>query len=209
MRSESGKMGAIERDLFQQGFRYIAGTDEAGRGPLAGPVVAAAVIFEKGITPEGVADSKTLSPRKREELAKRIRDLAIDVRIAIVSAAVIDEINILQASVKAMKEAVEALTPRPDHVIADGISFHHEKIPYLNVVRGDALCVSIAAASIIAKVTRDAIMTEYGKLFPEYGFEIHKGYPTKAHREAVLRNGISPIHRRSFRILQPSRQTIA
>ncbi|MDI6752164.1 MAG: ribonuclease HII [bacterium] len=175
----------------------IAGVDEAGRGPLAGPVVAAAVILEKGIT--GVADSKSLSAKKRESLFSIITKEAISWKISAIDHLTIDEINILQATFKAMASAVSGLAEKPSLVLVDG----PYKIPNLNIeqsahIKGDKTLYPISAASIIAKVSRDRIMEEYDRIYPAYGFAKHKGYPTKAHIEAIRMHGPSPIHRKSF-----------
>lgn len=189
----------IEKGLYARGYRLIAGVDEVGRGPLAGPVVAAAVLFEKGVFIDGVKDSKKLSERKRGELYDRILGSAINVGIGLVDNVEIDRVNIYQASVLAMQLAVDKLETRPELILADGNLFRHGSLRYENIVDGDAKCFSIAAASIIAKVTRDRLMAEYHKQFPEYGFARHKGYGTKAHFEAIRKYGICTIHRRSFK----------
>ncbi len=188
-----------EEKGWSQGFLKIAGVDEAGRGPLAGPVVAAAVVFPSGSRLEGLDDSKKISPKKREILFCEILKLA-DVGIGIVSEKVIDKINILQAARQAMKEAVEALKSDPDCLLIDGnvrINLPHKQ---QTIVHGDALVASIAAASIVAKVTRDRLMVEYHAQYPEYGFDGHKGYPAPIHIEAIKKLGLSPIHRRSFKV---------
>lgn len=189
-----------EQKYWNAGKEFIAGVDEAGRGPLAGPVVAAAVIFPKGMVIEGVNDSKKLSEKKRAELFHSIYEKALSVGIGIVQHNVIDTINILQASVLAMNNALARLNITPQLVLADGNFFHHEKLPVENIVKGDSLSHSIAAASIIAKVTRDEIMMELDAQFPEYGFAKHKGYGTIAHIEAIKKFGYSPIHRKSFHV---------
>ncbi|MFH0775712.1 MAG: ribonuclease HII [bacterium] len=176
---------------------FIAGVDEAGRGPLAGPVVAAACILEKDIA--GVADSKSLSAKKREALFSVITKEAISWKISAIDHTIIDEINILQATFRAMAEAVSGLAIKPELVLVDG----PYKIPHLEIeqqalIKGDKTTYIISAASIIAKVSRDRIMEEYDQIFPLYGFAKHKGYPTKAHIEAIRMYGPSTIHRRSF-----------
>ena len=191
---------SFEKKYWQSGVQYIAGVDEAGRGPLAGPVVASAVIFEKGILIEGVNDSKKLTEKKREELFHYIHEQAVAVGIGIVSHEVIDRINILQASFLAMNKAIETLKIKPQQLLVDGNFFRHENYPVENIIRGDALSHSIAAASIIAKVTRDSLMRELHEQYPQYGFAKHKGYGTKAHIEAIRIHGYSPIHRRSFHV---------
>ncbi len=194
----------IEQALWVEGIESIAGVDEAGRGPLAGPVVAAAVILPKGLLIEGVNDSKKLSPKRREILFHAIYDKALSVGVGIVSHEVIDRINIYQATILAMRKAVDKLNPLPSMVLADGNIFKHESLRYRNVINGDATSATIAAASIIAKVTRDSLMREYHEQFPLYGFDRHKGYGTKLHMEALRQHGACPIHRRSFRLPVPT-----
>jgi len=183
-----------------QGFDAIAGVDEAGRGPLAGPVVAAAVIFPSGYTNGEIRDSKKLTPLKREALYKIIRDDAISIGLGAIEASTIDRINILQATLAAMKIAVLNLSPQPDYILIDGINNIDIPIQQEAIIRGDSLSVSVAAASIIAKVSRDQLMDRYHVLYPQYNFLKNKGYGTKEHREAVKRYGRCKIHRRSFRI---------
>jgi ribonuclease HII len=190
----------FEEVCWGQGFEHIAGVDEAGRGPLAGPVVAAAVVLPKGLSFEGVNDSKKLSAKQRDALFHEIHKLALSVGVGIVSHEVIDRINIYQASILAMRKAVEKLSMVPSIVLADGNSFKHETWRYQNIVDGDAKSVTIAAASVIAKVTRDNLMREYHEQYPLYGFDRHKGYGTKFHVEALRQYGMCPIHRRSFHI---------
>ncbi len=179
-------------------MQNVAGIDEAGRGPLAGPVVAAAVIFPVGCVVEGVDDSKKLTPARREEAFSRIYRQAVAIGIGIVDHRVIDEINILQATLKAMHIAADGLQPRPCHLLVDGNRFAGGDIPFTTIIDGDARCQAIAAASIIAKVTRDRIMVEQDLLYPAYGFARHKGYGTVQHRAAIELYGLCPIHRRSF-----------
>ena len=200
MRREQVPTLELEETYWNQGLEYIAGTDEAGRGPLAGPVVAGAVILPKGLFIDGVNDSKKLSANQRERLFHEIYELALGVGIGIVSHQVIDRINIYQASILAMRKAVENLPFSPAIVLADGNSFKHETLLYRNVVAGDATSLTIAAASIIAKVTRDSLMREYHEQFPLYGFDRHKGYGTKLHIDALRQHGMCPIHRRSFHV---------
>lgn len=190
----------LERSLAAQGFLRVAGVDEVGRGPLAGPVVCAAVILplEEDRRIVGIDDSKKLSAKKREALAEKIKAVARAYAIAEVDASVIDEINILQATRLCMKRAVEQLLPAADMVLTDGNMTLDISIPQRSIVRGDALVCSIGAASILAKVHRDALMAEYAKLYPEYAFERNAGYGTKAHIEAIREVGICPIHRRTF-----------
>jgi ribonuclease HII len=190
----------LEDICWEKGFEHVAGVDEAGRGPLAGPVVAGAVILPKGLYIDGVNDSKKLSAKQREALYHRIFEVALSIGVGIVSHEVIDRINIYQASILAMRKAVEKLTLQPSIVLADGNSFKHESLRFQNVIDGDAKSMTIAAASIIAKVTRDNLMREYHVQFPEYGFDRHKGYGTRLHVDALRRHGLCPIHRRTFHI---------
>ena len=190
----------IERELLSQGFKTIAGVDEVGRGPLAGPVVCAAgVIPLKEIEiNKGVDDIKKLSPKKRELLAKLIRERALAYTVYEVNEKIIDEINILQATRLGMKNALESLKIVPDTVITDGNMTLDISFPQRSIVHGDALSYSIGAASIVAKVFRDALMEEYAKTYPAYGFERNKGYGTAEHIRAIKEHGICPIHRRTF-----------
>ncbi|MBW2599431.1 MAG: ribonuclease HII [Deltaproteobacteria bacterium] len=193
-------MHEFELRASRRGFDAIAGVDEAGRGPLAGPVVAAAVIFPSGYTNGEIRDSKKLTPRKRETLYKIIGDDAISIGLGAIEASAIDRINILQATLAAMKMAVLNLPTQPDYILIDGINNINISIPQETIIRGDSLSVSVAAASIIAKVSRDQIMDRYHVLYPQYNFLKNKGYGTKEHREAVKKYGRCKIHRRSFRI---------
>lgn len=177
---------------------YICGIDEAGRGPLAGPVVAGAVILPKGLKIPYLNDSKQLSEKKREELYDVIMEQAVSVGVGIVSPDRIDEINILQATYEAMREAVGTLSYRPDVLLNDAVIIPELTIPQEKIIKGDAKSLSIAAASVIAKVTRDRMMKAYHELFPEYGFEKHKGYGSKEHIEMIQKIGPCAIHRRSF-----------
>jgi ribonuclease HII len=188
----------IERKLWLRGIKDIAGVDEAGRGPLAGPVVAAAVIFPKEFTINGVNDSKKLSAAKREELYALISKHAVSVGVGIVDHEIIDHINILQATFMAMRNALENLVVKPEFVIVDGNSFKHEMLSIQNVIDGDAKSFTIAAASIIAKVTRDRLMCELDLRYPQYGFARHKGYGTRQHIDAIRTYGLCEIHRKSF-----------
>ena len=190
----------IERELLSQGFKTIAGVDEVGRGPLAGPVVCAAVVMplEEIEIIQGVDDSKKLSPKKRELLAKLIRERALAYTVYEVNEKIIDEINILQATRLGMKNALESLKIVPDTVITDGNMTLDISFPQRSIVHGDALSYSIGAASIVAKVFRDALMEEYAKTYPAYGFERNKGYGTAEHIRAIKEHGICPIHRRTF-----------
>ncbi len=176
----------------------VAGIDEAGRGPLAGPVVAAAVILPYGLEIEGLNDSKKISEKKREALFEIIKEKAVAYAISSASPEEIDEYNILGATMLAMKRAEEALEIRPELLLIDGNRAKGFDLPVKTVIKGDALVPSISAASILAKVTRDRYCLEMDKRYPEYSFAVHKGYPTKAHREAVLKYGPCPEHRRSF-----------
>ena len=187
-----------ERQLSERGFKYVCGVDEVGRGPLAGPVVCAAVIMRADSIVEGVDDSKKLTAKKREKLSALIKQNAIAWAICRVEPQTIDEINILQATRLCMKNAVESLLVRPDFVLTDGNMTLDISIPQQSVVGGDAACYSIGAASIIAKVYRDEVMDEYAAEYPAYAFEKNKGYGTAAHIAAIKECGICPIHRRSF-----------
>lgn len=191
---------AFERRHWASGTALVAGIDEAGRGPLAGPVVAAAVVFPPEVWIQGVDDSKVLDAGRRARLFDVITACAAGVGVAVVSREEIDELNIWRATVKAMHDAVSNLGAPPGHLLVDGPRFAHPSIPSTPVVDGDAKCFSIAAASIVAKVTRDRLMAEYDGLYPGYGFARHKGYGTAAHMEAIRTLGPCPIHRRSFRL---------
>ena len=187
-----------EEKAWQNGYSAVCGVDEAGRGPLAGPVCAAAVILPAGIVIDGLNDSKKLTEKKREALFDVITENAISWSVSLVDETVIDEINILQATYRAMQQAVEGL-PRPaDFVYVDGNRSEGLSLPHECVVSGDARIPSIAAASIIAKVTRDRLMRDFAVRYPVYGFEKHKGYGSRAHYAALLEHGPCPIHRRTF-----------
>ena len=188
-----------EREAYAQGYRTVAGIDEAGRGPLAGPVVAAAVVLPAHGSIHGVGDSKKISPRKRDALFSDIHDQARAVGIGIVDQREIEEINILQASLKAMKLAVEDMNLQTDYLLVDGNHPIPMGIPQKTIKSGDSISPSIGAASIIAKVTRDRIMKKYHEVYPDYGFDRHKGYGTKDHMNAIKRFGCCEIHRRTFR----------
>ncbi|HLF13983.1 MAG TPA: ribonuclease HII [Bacteroidota bacterium] len=194
----------FERVRWASGIRRVAGIDEAGRGPLAGPVVAAAVVFPEEVWIQGVDDSKVLDAATRERLFDVIMGCAEDVGVGIASHTEIDALDIYRATIKAMHDAVALLKQPPGHLLVDGPRFGHSTIPSTPIVGGDARCFAIAAASIVAKVTRDRIMVEYGRLYPEYGFPRHKGYGTAAHMDAIRKYGPCPIHRTSFRL--PSRE---
>ena len=188
----------IEDSLYQKGYKLVCGVDEAGRGPLCGPVVAAAVILNKDDMIEGVNDSKKLSEKKREELYDVIMEKAVAVGIGMSDVAVIEKVNILNATKLAMKQAIKNLKIKPDFVLIDGNQMIDIDIDAKTVVSGDAKSESIAAASIIAKVTRDRLLINWDKEYPEYGFARHKGYGTKARIEAIKKYGLTPIHRPSF-----------
>lgn len=186
-----------ERDLYKKGFKLIAGTDEVGRGPLVGPVVAAAVILPENYELEGLNDSKKLSEKKRNEFYEIIIKDAISYGIGIVDAKEIDEINIYEASRKAMIKAIENMKVTPDYILSDAMPLPYENS--LAIIHGDALSLSIAAASVLAKVTRDEMMYELDKIHPEYGFKDHKGYPTKKHLENIQKYGILDNYRLSYK----------
>lgn len=190
-------MKEFETELYNNGINYIAGIDEVGRGPLVGPVVTAAVILPKDFYDERINDSKKLTEKKRELLYDVIMENAISVGIGISSEDVIDEINILNATKKAMIEAVNNLNVRPEYLLIDAVKLDID-IPQTSIIKGDAKSESIAAASIIAKVTRDRMMVELGKLHPEYDFKHNKGYGTKKHIEAIRKYGIIKEHRKTF-----------
>lgn len=201
----TGQMRAFERQLAgelldrDEGAQIlIGGIDEAGRGPLAGPVAAAVVILPDGVPFPFVNDSKKLSPKKRDELYDYIREHAAAYSVKLVEPQRIDEINILQATYEAMRNAVAALAVTPEVLINDAVRIPGIDLPQIPVVKGDAKCLSIAAASILAKVTRDRLMEEYDRMYPEYGFASHKGYGTAQHIEAIRKYGPCPIHRRTF-----------
>ena len=189
----------FEKKAFQKGFSRIAGIDEAGRGPLAGPVVSAAVIIPISLQIPGISDSKKLSPQKRDYLYEKIYDSAVSVGIGIVDPFEIDRINILQAALLSMAMAVENLAPQPDCLLIDGTFLISSTLPQEAIPKGDALSASIAAASIVAKVTRDRLMERYHEDYPQFEFSKHKGYPTKAHKQAIQKFGCCPIHRRTFK----------
>ena len=189
----------VDKDFFNMGLQYVCGIDEAGRGPLAGPVVVASVILPKDSMIEGVNDSKKVSEKKREQLYEIITKEAISYGVGIVYQEEIDEINILQATKKGLTEAVKSMNVRPDVILVDALKgIDTLGIPYKSIIKGDATSYSIAAASIIAKVTRDRIMREWDKVYPEYGFAVHKGYGTAKHIQAIKEFGLCPLHRRTF-----------
>jgi ribonuclease HII len=187
-----------ERAAWRSGLKQVAGVDEAGRGPLAGPVVAAAVILDPNRRVKGLDDSKRLTPTRRETLFEEILVAARAVATSIVDSQTIDRVNILEATRRAMYEALGQLTPRPDLVLIDALRLPALAVPQKPIIKGDRRSASIAAASIVAKVTRDRLMLEADARFPEYGFGRHKGYPTAEHRTALKKHGPCPIHRRTF-----------
>lgn len=189
----------IEEELHQKGFKNICGIDEAGRGPLAGPVVVAGVIMPEGSMIEGVNDSKKVSEKKREILYDKIIEEALSYSVAIIGQDIIDDINILNATKQGVTNVVKGLDIRPDLIIIDALNhINTDGVPYEPIIKGDAKCYSIAAASILAKVTRDRIMREWDEIYPQYGFKQHKGYGTAKHIQSIKEYGICPIHRRSF-----------
>ena len=193
------KLKEIEKELYQKGFKNICGIDEAGRGPLAGPVVIAGVIMPQDSMIEGVNDSKKVSEKKREKLYDIILEEAISYSVAIVGQDVIDEINILNATKQGVTQVIDELDVKPDLILVDALEHINTRgIPYEPIIKGDAKCYNIAAASIIAKVTRDRIMREWDEIYPQYGFINHKGYGTAKHIAAIKEYGLCPIHRRSF-----------
>lgn len=201
IRAENERLEMIntfENEGYAKGYTYIGGIDEAGRGPLAGPVVAAVVVFKPGTKIEGINDSKKLSEAKRDELFDIIKDQALDYGIGIVQKDEIDEYNILNATYMAMKKAIHCLKQTPDYLLVDAAHVPDVEIDQKSIIKGDSKSISIAAASILAKVTRDSLMYEYDKMYPEYGFASHKGYGTDQHYQAIRKHGITPIHRRSF-----------
>ena len=189
----------MEKELYQKGFQRIAGIDEAGRGPLAGPVVVVGVIMPKDSMIEGVNDSKKVSEKKREKLYDLIIEEAISYSVAVIGQDCIDDINILNATKQGLTTVVEELDVKPDLILVDALTHIDTKgIPYDSIIKGDAKCYSIAAASILAKVTRDRIMKQWDEIYPQYGFAKHKGYGTAAHITAIKEYGLCPIHRKSF-----------
>jgi ribonuclease HII len=196
--SPSAAAYRFEAQAWRAGLTRVAGVDEAGRGPLAGPVVAAAVVIAPDRRVRGVADSKVLPPERREELFALIHERAVAVGVGIVDHLTIDRINILEATRLAMEQALAALTLVPELIITDFVSLRACPCPQRNLVDGDARCASVAAASIVAKVTRDRLMRELDAQYPVYGFARHKGYATAEHFAAIDRHGLCPLHRRSF-----------
>ena len=193
------KLKEIEKDLYNKGFNNLCGIDEAGRGPLAGPVVVAGVIMPKDSMIEGINDSKKVSEKKREKLYDLIIEEAISYSVAIIGQDVIDEINILNATKEGVTRVVDGLDVKPDLIIIDALNHINTRgIPYEPIIKGDAKCYNIAAASILAKVTRDRIMRQWDEIYPQYGFIQHKGYGTAKHIQAIKDYGLTPIHRKSF-----------
>jgi len=197
LKNQKNDLYAYEKALLAKGIRYIAGVDEVGRGPLAGGVLACACILDLSIPIDGIDDSKKLSEKKRLRLSMEIEEKAISYAFGYVSEKEIDTINIYQASRKAMKKAVQALKVKPDHLLVDALSIDVD-IPQTSIIKGDAHSVSIGAASILAKVKRDAMMVKFNERYPGYGFDKHKGYPTAFHLEQLKRLKPCPIHRRSY-----------
>lgn len=190
----------IERTLFKKGYNHIAGTDEAGRGPLAGPVVAAAVIIPNDVTIANLNDSKKLTKNQREKLFEAIATSGAICSVGVIDNETIDRINILKASLLAMQKAILSLEVKPDFILVDGsFTVPNVTIPQMAIIGGDAICDSISAASIIAKVTRDRIMDKYQEIYPEYSFVNHRGYPTKRHLDELKNYGPTDIHRKTFR----------
>lgn len=188
-----------ENDLISKGHKLIAGCDEVGRGPLAGPVVCASVILDPNNKIEGLNDSKKLSEKKREVLDKEIKEKALAYKVFYIWPEEIDRINIYQASKKGMMEAIKHLDIKPTYVLSDAMPLNGLGIPFTSIIKGDAKSATIAAASIIAKVERDNYMIKMSKKYPHYGFEKHKGYPTKMHIQALQENGITDIHRKTYK----------
>lgn len=201
IRRRAARMGVllrVERQLWRSGFTQIAGVDEVGVGPLAGPVVAAAVILPHDARLREIDDSKKLSGSLREQVAQAIRSCALGIGVGIVDVDEIDRLNIYHAALEAMRRAVTSLPSAPDHIVVDARSIPGIAIPQTPLVKGDSRCYSVAAASIVAKVTRDAIMREVAATYPAYGFAEHMGYGTRQHLDALQRYGPLPVHRRSF-----------
>ncbi len=194
-------MNAFELACQQNGYKQIAGIDEAGRGALAGPVIAAAVVLPINCTLNGLNDSKKLSAKQRDRLFDEIHSIAVSIGVGSMDHQVIDRVNILNATLLAMQESVEKLTPQPDYVLVDGVHLPQVDFPSRAIPKGDSRSYSIAAASIIAKTTRDRLMIELDRTYPNYGFLKHKGYPTSQHRQAIAEFGASDIHRHTFKLL--------
>lgn len=198
-RARLQKMLVFEKDCYRQGFHCVAGLDEAGRGPLAGPVVASAVILPVDVPISGLDDSKKLTPKERSILYPVIFEKAMSVGVGLVNHDVIDEINILQATILAMRKALQNLCVSPDFLLVDALTLPLTEIPQKALIKGDRRSLSIAAASIVAKVTRDRLMQDYHRQFPKYGFLSHKGYPTPEHLKRIREYGPCAIHRKTFR----------
>ena len=193
------KIKEVEKDLYNKGFKNICGIDEAGRGPLAGPVVVAGVIMPKDSMIEWVNDSKKVTERRREILYEKIKEEAISYSIAVIDHNIIDDRNILNATKQGVTEVVDGLDVKPDLIIVDALTHINTRgIPYEPIIKGDAKCYNIAAASILAKVTRDRIMRQWDEIYPQYGFAAHKGYGTAKHIAAIKEYGLCPIHRITF-----------
>ena len=193
------KIKEVEKDLYNKGFKNICGIDEAGRGPLAGPVVVAGVIMPKDSMIEWVNDSKKVTERRREILYEKIKEEAISYSIAVIDHNIIDDINILNETKQGVTEVVDGLAVKPDLIIVDALTHINTRgIPYEPIIKGDAKCYNIAAASILAKVTRDRIMRQWDEIYPQYGFAAHKGYGTARHIAAIKEYGLCPIHRITF-----------
>lgn len=193
------KIKEIEKDLYGKGFKNICGIDEAGRGPLAGPVVVAGVIMPQDSMIEWINDSKKVTEKRREKLYDIIKEEAISYSIAVIDHHVIDDINILNATKQGVTEVVDRLDVKPDLIIVDALTHINTRgIPYEPIIKGDAKCYNIAAASILAKVTRDRIMRQWDEIYPQYGFSSHKGYGTAKHIAAIKEYGLCPIHRLTF-----------
>lgn len=195
---EKPNLYEIENALHERGLTLICGVDEAGRGPLVGPVCAAAVILPQGLIIDGLNDSKKLTEKKRDALCDVITARAVTWAVGLATPQEIDALNILQATYLAMRRAVDGLACVPDYVLVDGNGDPHLSLTTETMIKGDGKAACIAAASVLAKVTRDRLLTELGERYPDYGFEKHKGYPTKEHYEAIARHGVTPEHRQSF-----------
>ncbi|HYJ90067.1 MAG TPA: ribonuclease HII [Pyrinomonadaceae bacterium] len=199
------KLGRVyEKQAYAAGYKFVAGVDEVGRGCLAGPVVAGACILDLSKPlPKGLNDSKQLTKQQREEIAEKLKERCLAYAIGQIEPDEIDEINILQASIKAMHQAVEALRPAADFLLIDAVKIKQSNLPQLSIIRGDGLSASIAAASVLAKIYRDALMRKYAATFPQYGFEEHVGYATRRHLDALNQHGPCQLHRRTFKGVLP------
>ena len=194
-------MDAFEVACQRSGYKQVAGIDEAGRGALAGPVIAAAVILPINCSIDGLRDSKQLTPKQRDLLTDKIHSVALSIGIGSMDNRVVDSVNILEATLLAMRDAIEKLTPQPDYLLVDGIYLPTTDIQGQAIPKGDSRSYSIAAASIIAKTTRDKFMIALDRTYPHYGFQQHKGYPTSQHRQAIAQFGVSDVHRRTFKLI--------